>query len=125
MFHSPPKGGLVGLKTISVMNTKKVVLGTVAGIALGAIASILFAPEKGSTTRKQIRDKSDEYVNKLKSMFDEFFDSLTQKFEGAKQDAEILAEKGKDNYYDAKKDIKNAATNFKHNVATDINHATS
>jgi gas vesicle protein len=39
------------------MRTSKVVLGTMAGLAIGAIAGILFAPEKGSTTRKQILDK--------------------------------------------------------------------
>ena len=39
------------------MNTGKVVLGTLAGLAFGAIAGILLAPEKGSTTRKQISDK--------------------------------------------------------------------
>ncbi len=36
------------------MSTGKVVLGTLAGIAIGAIAGILLAPEKGSTTRRQI-----------------------------------------------------------------------
>ena len=94
------------------MSTGKVVLGTVAGLALGAIASILFAPAKGSSTRKLIRDKSDEYVDKLKSIFDDFFDSLAQKFE----------EKGSAKYDDVKRDVKNAAANLKHDVAADINN---
>jgi gas vesicle protein len=55
------------------MSTGKVILGTLAGLAIGATAGILFAPEKGSITRRQIRDKSDGYVDKLKSKFDEFF----------------------------------------------------
>ena len=44
------------------MKTGKVVLGTLAGLAIGALAGILFAPEKGSTTRQQIKDKSDDYA---------------------------------------------------------------
>ena len=78
------------------MSTGKVVLGTVAGLAFGAIASILFAPEKGSSTRKLIRDKSDKYVDKLKSILDDFFDSLAQNF----------AEKGSAKYDDVKRDVK-------------------
>jgi gas vesicle protein len=125
MFHSLPfRVGLWGLKK-TVMSTGKVILGTVAGLALGAIGSILFAPEKGSVTRKQIREKGNDYVDKLKSKLDELFDSVSEKLESTKNDAENLAENGKAIYNDAKKDVKNAATNFKHDVAADINRATS
>jgi gas vesicle protein len=92
------------------MSTGKVVLGTLAGLAIGAIAGILFAPEKGSTTRKQILDKGDDYVGQLKFKFDEFCQSLTNKFESAKSDAEALAQKGKDKLDDAKKEVRNAAS---------------
>ena len=61
------------------MSTGKVVLGTVAGLAMGALAGILFAPGKGSATREQIKDKSDDYVDKLKSKVDELNNSLTEK----------------------------------------------
>ena len=104
MFHkSPFRGGKWGLKQNSIMSTGKVALGTLAGLAIGAIAGILFAPEKGSTTRKQIRDKSDDYVDKLKSKFDEFRDLLTEKFESTKKNAENLAENGKVKYDEQKK----------------------
>ncbi len=107
------------------MSTGKVVLGAVAGLAIGALAGILFAPEKGSTTRRQIMDKGEGYVDDLKAKFDELSNSLTEKFESAKKDLEGYAEKGKAKFDDAKKDVKNAASNFKHDVASDINHATS
>jgi gas vesicle protein len=107
------------------MSTGKVVLGTLAGLAAGALAGILFAPEKGSATRKQIKYKKDKYIDELKSKIDELRDSISEKFRSTKNDAEILAEKGKEKYDDAKRDVKSAATNFKHNVAGDIYHATS
>ena len=99
------------------MSTGKVVLGTLAGLAIGAIGGILFAPEKGSTTRKQIIDKGDGYVDNLKSKFDEYRDSLGDKFKSTKKDAEGLADKGKEKFNDVKKDVKNAAGNFNHEAA--------
>lgn len=104
------------------MRTGKVVLGTLAGLAAGAIAGILFAPAKGSATRKQITDKGNDYVEALKSKFDVLRNSLVEKFERTKKDAENLAEKGKDKYDDAKKDVKDAAP-FKPYGAADNNHA--
>ena len=62
------------------MSTGKVVLGTLAGLAIGAIAGILFAPEKGSTTRKQIMDKDDDYLDEIKSKFDGLCDYFSKKF---------------------------------------------
>lgn len=96
------------------MSKGKVVLGTLAGLAIGAAAGILFAPEKGSTTRKQIKDKGEDYVGKLKSKYNKLRDSVTEKFESTKNDAENLAEKAKEKYDYAKKDVKNATSNFKH-----------
>lgn len=104
------------------MNTGKVILGTVAGLALGVIAGILFAPEKGSTTRRQIMDKGNGFVEDLKSKFDEFRDTITEKFESTKDDAENFANIGKTMYEDAKRDVKNAAANLKHEVAADRNN---
>jgi len=54
MFHKPPFwGGWWDLKQKSIMRTGNVLLRKLAGLAIGAIAGILFAPEKGSTTRNK------------------------------------------------------------------------
>ena len=95
------------------MSKGNVVLGTLAGLAIGAIAGILFAPAKGSITRKQIMNKGDDYVEDLKSKVDELSDSLTDKFESTKKDVENLVEKAKAKYDDAKNDVTNAAANLK------------
>jgi gas vesicle protein len=83
------------------MKTSKVILSLVAGIAAGAAAGaamgILYAPDKGTETRRKLSQKSDE----LK-------DNLKQKFEGVKEDASDLLEKGKSKMYEAKKDINSA-----------------
>lgn len=96
---------------------KVVVLGTLAGLASGAIAGILLAPEKGSRTRKQIMVKADDFMDELKLKFDGFRDSIAGKLESTKRDAEYFAEKGKAKYVDVKRDAKNAASDFKHAVS--------
>lgn len=104
---------------------KKVVLGTLAGLAVGAIAGILFAPRKGSRTRRQIIEKGEDYVDELESKFDEFTDSVTKKIKSTKNDAEELVDNGRAKYDDAKKNVKNTATTIKHDVEAYIKHATS
>ena len=52
------------------MKTDKVVLGILGGIATGAMLGILFAPEKGTKTRRKIMDKGNDYADDLKDKFD-------------------------------------------------------
>lgn len=61
------------------MSIEKVIFGTLAGLAVGALVGVLFAPEKGTVTRKKITKKSEDYAEVLKSKFDEFVDSVSQK----------------------------------------------
>jgi len=63
------------------MNLGKIVLGTLAGLAVGAMLGVLFAPDKGSNTRKKISKKREEYAENLKEKFDEFVDAVSAKAE--------------------------------------------
>ncbi|TXI35103.1 MAG: YtxH domain-containing protein [Niabella sp.] len=47
------------------------------GFALGLIVGVLFAPDKGTATRRKISDKSSE----LKNQFADFIDSIADKFD--------------------------------------------
>jgi gas vesicle protein len=74
------------------MSSGKLVLGILAGVAVGAIAGILFAPEKGSKTRKKILSKGKDYVAALQAKYDDLVDTLSKKADGAKGDAaELIA----------------------------------
>ncbi len=94
------------------MSTGKVVLGTVAGLAIGGILGILFAPEKGSITRQQIMDRGCDYADELKSKYSDIADSLKEKFQSVKDDAENIAQKGKSKFDEVKNDINNPSTNY-------------
>lgn len=61
------------------MDSGKVVIGVVAGMAVGAILGVLFAPHKGSDTRDMISNKSSETVNDLKTKVSDVMDSLAEK----------------------------------------------
>jgi gas vesicle protein len=76
------------------MSTSKVLLGVLAGVAVGATLGILFAPDKGSATRKKISKKSHDYAEDLSQKFNDFIESITKKFEKVKEEAIHIFEKG-------------------------------
>ena len=70
-------------------------MGVLAGVAVGATLGILFAPSRGSSTRRKILRKSDEYADDLGEKFNEFAGSIRKKFEKVKKDASGMAKSGK------------------------------
>lgn len=75
------------------MSSGKVLLGLLAGIAIGATLGILFAPGKGSDTRKKIYKKGEDYSDSLQEKFDEFLESISEKLEVEKEEDPDLTEK--------------------------------
>jgi gas vesicle protein len=65
----------------------KVFMGLLAGLAAGALLGILFAPDKGSETRKKVVSKGEEVTDGLKNKFNDLIDELNQKIETAKAKA--------------------------------------
>jgi len=57
------------------------------GFVLGLVVGVLYAPDKGSYTRRKISDKG----NDLKNQFADFIDSLAAKFENAADEVEDYA----------------------------------
>jgi gas vesicle protein len=67
------------------MNYKKTLTGFVAGAAVGALAGILLAPNKGSATRKKITNKTIDLSDSVKHSFSDFIDSVKGLFKDAEQ----------------------------------------
>ena len=64
------------------------ILALLLGTAIGAGVGILFAPEKGSKTRENIKDGFDDVKDNLQHKFDDVTHQLRKKFEGSKHDLE-------------------------------------
>jgi gas vesicle protein len=77
------------------MSYGKVFLGLLTGTAIGATLGILFAPDKGSATRKKIGKKKDEYSEALETNFNRVVDNVSKKFEATAEDANRFANKAK------------------------------
>jgi len=79
------------------MNTKKMLIGIFSGLITGAIIGVLFAPHKGSDTRKRIMRQSDDYADTVKEKVNEYVDVINEKFEKAKKEISDYSEliKGK------------------------------
>lgn len=95
------------------MSKGKVVLGTVAGLAIGGILGILFAPEKGSVTRQQIREKGNDYADELKSKYNEFANTVAEKMNSAKEFAQEIAENSKAELDELKNDANHTESTYK------------
>lgn len=59
-------------------NDQKVVLGFLCGLAAGALAGVLLAPESGAETRKKIADKAKDLKNDLNGQLSSTFGRLSE-----------------------------------------------
>jgi gas vesicle protein len=66
------------------MSSGKVVMGVLAGIAVGALLGVLFAPDKGSETRKKMAEKGGDLADGVKDKLNKLIDELNQKIDEAK-----------------------------------------
>jgi len=69
------------------MKTSTVVLSVLGGVAVGALAGVLFAPAKGTKTRKRIMKKGNDYTKDLKNKFEDIYGNIATQYENVMEDA--------------------------------------
>lgn len=89
------------------MKADKIALGILGGIAAGAVLGILFAPDKGEETRKKIAKKGSDYAGDLKDKFGNILGTLNNSYEKIQKEGEDFIARGKTNFEESKKEIKN------------------
>ena len=62
------------------MGVSKICCGVIVGATAGAALAILFAPDKGSVTRKNISKKRNYYMESAKNNYNEFLDRISGRF---------------------------------------------
>lgn len=77
------------------MKSSNLLVGFLAGAAVGALAGILFAPDTGSNTRKKIATKTGDITDSVKNSFSDFIDGVKEKYSGVKEDVEEFSAKAK------------------------------
>ena len=87
------------------MDTGKLVVGILAGVAVGALVGVLFAPDKGSETRRRIVEKGDDSMEDMKDKLEDLLNSFAEKCECAKEDMQKIYEQGKDKVEVLKGDV--------------------
>lgn len=76
-------------------NSLKMIGALLIGSAIGGALGILFAPDKGSETRKKILAKGNDLTDGMKDKFDNFIKDVKEKFEKVKEDVAKDAEQAK------------------------------
>jgi len=73
------------------MNASKVLMGVLGGVAIGAVAGILFAPAKGTKTRKRIMKKGDNLKKDMKNKFEDVYNTISTKYDEVLDQAKEFA----------------------------------
>lgn len=75
---------------------ERMILTTLTSAASGALIGILFAPDKGSKTRKKLSRKGDELLNEITSDIKEIRKYMNKQAEEAKEGIEELSQETKE-----------------------------
>jgi gas vesicle protein len=90
------------------MSSGKVILGVLAGVAIGAALGVLFAPDKGWNTRKRISKKAEDLTEDIRDKFEEFLDSISVKVDEVNEEVTDFSDKTRKGAADTKKEPKTA-----------------
>jgi len=101
----------------STNNTAKIIGAALLGAAIGGLIGVLFAPDKGSKTRKRLMNKGHELSDTMKQKFSDLMSDM-------KKEAAEGAEKVKDTAKDFKDTLKDEAKNFNGKPSEDRQRAT-
>lgn len=90
------------------MNVGKIAAGILVAAAAGAILGVLFAPDKGSETRKKISKKGSDLKDMFKSKMNDLVDDMANQYDELKEEGNKAINSGKEKVNALKGDAKHA-----------------
>jgi len=73
------------------MRATRIIAGTLLAMAAGAALGVLFAPGKGSTTRRKLSEQGTRYLGTIKNTAGEYAEALEETYESARGTAVDIA----------------------------------
>ena len=67
------------------MSTSKVIMGFLVGAAVGGALGILLAPDKGSETRRRIKEKGADFGESISELGETIKDKVSEMVDGVKE----------------------------------------
>jgi len=100
----------INIKKFTKMSRERnsgIVLGILAGAAIGSLLGVLFAPEKGVETRRKLRRKAEDLRDEALDHYEHLRDQALERYENisgkVKQGAEKVVADVKESYENYKK----------------------
>lgn len=87
------------------MSIGKVLMGVMAGVAVGTAIGVLYAPDKGTHTRQKISKKGNKYAEDLGNKFNAFVESVNKKIETVNNEVLRMTQNGKAKLEEAENDL--------------------
>lgn len=87
------------------MNTGKMLLGILGGVAAGALLGVLFAPDKGEKTRKKILQKGEDLVDDMKVKLDNVVEDAGSKIQNVLKEAGNMVRQGREKVNSLKPEV--------------------
>ncbi|MEN2412915.1 YtxH domain-containing protein [Flavobacterium mesophilum] len=94
------------------MKASNTILGIVGAAAAGALLGVLFAPDKGSETRKKIKDKSKDYGDNMKAKFDGIVNTIKSNGKEMMDEGKSKFNQVKDDFNSIKDEAKTVKSNY-------------
>ena len=89
------------------MKTSNSILGVLGGIGIGVALGVLFAPDKGTETRKKIKNQGNDLSDEIKSKFDDLMDLLGNIVSISESKGQEMLDNGKSLIEQINKDVVN------------------